>query len=222
MPFLGKRLLRPDKTKSPRHLALPVAILIEASTRMQIAILSDIHDNLSNLDIALPALAHCDEMICCGDLCSPFVIDELASGFPRNIHIVFGNNDADLFRITTKSAQFSNVHLYGEFCELQRAGKGIAVNHFDYIARPIAQSNKYEFVCFGHNHTYEITRYDRTLALNPGAIMGTRFPAGKREDTPPTFLILDVETGEAQGYQIERDRKVVKRPEPVNTGGQAS
>ena len=28
----------------------------------------------------------------------------------------------------------------------------IRINHFDYIARPIAQSGLYDVVCFGHNH----------------------------------------------------------------------
>ncbi len=86
---------------------------------MLIAVLSDIHDNLWKLDIALRHVRECEAMICCGDLCSPFVIDELANGFERDIHVVFGNNDADLFRITSKISRYPHVHLYGEFCELE-------------------------------------------------------------------------------------------------------
>jgi hypothetical protein len=66
-------------------------------------------------------------LICCGDLCSPFVMDLLAR-FPGQIHIVFGNNDADLFRITRKSSERVRVH--GEFFETVLDGKKIAVNHF--------------------------------------------------------------------------------------------
>jgi hypothetical protein len=175
---------------------------------MRIAILSDIHDNLWKLDAALPALHDCDELICCGDLCSPFVIDELANGFSRETHVVFGNNDADLFRITSKTRRFENLRLYGEFCELERAGKRFAINHFDYIARPIAESGKYDVVCFGHNHEFEIVRYGRTLALNPGAVMGAKFPGGRREDTASTFIVLEVEEGRAQGYVIGPDNRV--------------
>jgi uncharacterized protein len=177
---------------------------------MRIAILSDIHDNLSKLDIALPAVQHCDEMICCGDLCSPFVIDELGRGFARDIHLVFGNNDADLFRITAKAARYANLHLYGEICELERAGKRFAINHFDTIARPIAQGGAYDIVCFGHNHEFEITRYGKTLALNPGSILGIRFGGGRREDTDSTFLVLDVEQGQPQGYAIPRNGHAVR------------
>lgn len=177
---------------------------------MRIAILSDIHDNLWKLDIALGAIEHCDEMIFCGDLCSPFVVDELAQRFSRDIHVVFGNNDADLFRITAKTARYPQLRLYGEFCELERAGKRFAVNHFDTIARPLAQGGSYDFVCFGHNHDFEITRYGNTLALNPGSILGAKFGGGKREDTDSTFLVVDVERGIATGYQIPRRGDTVR------------
>jgi putative phosphoesterase len=169
---------------------------------MKIAILSDIHDNLWKLDIALASLDDCDEMICCGDLCSPFVIDELASGFRRPIHVVFGNNDADLFRITSKLQKYSQVRLHGEFCETSFDGKSFAVNHFDYIARPIAQSGRYDVVCFGHNHEFEITRYEASLALNPGSILGAKFSKG-RQDTDSTFLVYDTASGEPQGYRVD-------------------
>ena len=44
---------------------------------MQIAILSDIHDNLPALRRALEKCQGADALICCGDLCSPFVAREL-------------------------------------------------------------------------------------------------------------------------------------------------
>jgi uncharacterized protein len=176
---------------------------------MLIAVLSDIHDNLWKLDAALPFLRDCDVMICCGDLCSPFIIDELAQGFPKDVHIVFGNNDADLFRITGKLKKFPNVHLHGELCEIELGGKRFAVNHFDYLARPIAKSGLYDVVCFGHNHEFEITRYEQTLAINPGAILGAKFPGGKRQDTPSTFVTYETGKDVAKGYRIEADCRTV-------------
>lgn len=169
---------------------------------MKIAILSDIHDNLWKLDVALASISDCQEMICCGDLCSPFVIDELARSFDRPIHVVFGNNDADLFRITTKTRLYPHLQLHGEFCELTIGGRRFAVNHFDYIARPIAQSGRYDVVCFGHNHEFEISRQGPTLSLNPGSIMGAKFGKG-RQDCASTFLIYDSETDSPAGYTID-------------------
>ena len=143
---------------------------------MRVAVISDIHDHLANLAAAIDAVSAADVLICCGDLCSPFVMDVLAR-FPGQVHIVFGNNDADLFRITRKSSERVRVH--GEFLETVLDGKKIAVNHFDYLARPIAQSGLYDIVCYGHNHDFSVARIGRTLAINPGAIMGAHFPNGQ-------------------------------------------
>ncbi|MBI1882121.1 MAG: metallophosphoesterase family protein, partial [Chloroflexi bacterium] len=140
---------------------------------MKVGILSDIHDNIWKLAPALTGLQETEALICCGDLCSPFIIGLLAEGFQdRPIHIVFGNNDADLFRITNNAKKYAHVHLHGEFFQGELGGKKFAVNHFDNIARPIAASGQYDVVCYGHNHIYKIGPVGSTLTINPGAIMG--------------------------------------------------
>jgi len=86
---------------------------------MKIAIFSDIHDHIWNLEAALGAIQACDALLVCGDLCSPFIIDQLANGFPaRPIHIVFGNNDGDLFRMSRRAA------LGGQPFQRSRPGAG--------------------------------------------------------------------------------------------------
>jgi len=140
---------------------------------MKLGIISDIHDHIANLRAALQALQPAECLICCGDLCSPFIIKELGEGFPdRDIHIVFGNNDADLFRITAKAAEYPQIHLHGEFCDLTLGNKRFAVNHFDNIGRALAHSAQYDVVCFGHNHQFQVSREGGTLIINPGEIMG--------------------------------------------------
>jgi len=67
---------------------------------MKLCILSDIHDELAQLSKALEVAESCDAMLCCGDLCSPFVVHHLGKGFKKPMHVVFGNNDGDLFRMT--------------------------------------------------------------------------------------------------------------------------
>ncbi len=169
---------------------------------MLLGILSDIHDNVWTLNAALSRLAVCDVLLCCGDLCSPFVIDELAKGFSRDIHIVFGNNDADLFRITGKTRLYPNVKLAGEFFEATLDGKRVAMNHFDSIAKPIAQSGLYDLVCFGHNHVLEVTTYGKTLAINPGPIMGARFAPSGRVDCAATFVLLDTASFQPRVFEV--------------------
>lgn len=175
---------------------------------MKIGIISDIHDNLWNLAAVTGFLRQsgCDELLCCGDLCSPFVMDRLRE-FPGPVHIVFGNNDADLFRITKKSDQRVQVH--GEFLETTLGGRRIAMNHFDDIARPIALSGEYDLVCYGHNHRFHIARVGRTLAVNPGPVMGAAgFSATGWSDVPPTFVVYDTATGEPRAFHVASDRQV--------------
>jgi putative phosphoesterase len=177
---------------------------------MLVAIVSDIHDNLWNLAAALASVANADALICCGDLCSPFVIDELAN-FPRDVHIVFGNNDADLYRITAKARNKPNIHLHGELYQDTLENRRIAVNHFDYLAYPIAKSGDYDVVCFGHNHEFEISRQARCLLINPGPIMGAKFSSGRWEDVPATFVIYDTASHSVEAFAIDPESKSVTR-----------
>jgi len=172
---------------------------------MRIAILSDIHDNLWNLQAAVQFVQNADALICCGDLCSPFVVDELAK-FPREVHVVFGNNDADLYRITAKALKTPNVRVYGELLQTVFDGKRFAVNHFDYLARPMAKSGDYDVVCFGHNHHFEISRQASCLLLNPGPIMGAEFGSGRWGDCKPTFLVYDTGADRPEAYFIDPNR----------------
>ena len=182
---------------------------------MRIAVLSDIHDNLWNLATAIEHVSAADMLICCGDLCSPFVMDVLAR-FPGQVNIVFGNNDADLFRITRKSSDRVRVH--GEFFEAVLEGKKVAVNHFDYIARPIAASGLYDIVCYGHNHEFSVAQVGRTLAVNPGPIMGARFPGGKWEDVVATFVVVDTHTAAVEAFEIAGRREVKRYAFQVRDG----
>ena len=175
---------------------------------MRIAIVSDIHDNLWNLAVALKSVENTDALICCEDLCSPFVIDELAK-LNSDIHIVFGNNDADLYRITAKAMKKPRCHLHGELFEADFAGRRFAVNHFDYLARPMAKSGAYDVVCFGHNHEFEISQEGSCLLINPGPLMGAKFSSGHWEDTSPTFVIYDTLSNKPEAFAIDPTTKTV-------------
>ncbi|MGO9009059.1 MAG: metallophosphoesterase family protein [Bryobacteraceae bacterium] len=170
---------------------------------MRLAILSDIHDNVWKLAAALDAAHGTDTMICCGDLCSPFIVHQLGRGFSAPIHVIFGNNDGDLFRITANAARYPQIKIHGEMLRGEFGGKRVAANHYDNIARAIAASGEFDVVCYGHNHVYDVSRIGRTLAINPGAIMGVAFaPDGARIDFPSTFVIYDTDTDQAQRFEV--------------------
>lgn len=164
---------------------------------MRIAILSDIHDHIDNLRAALSGVDGADLLLCCGDLCSPFMVDELADGFDGPVHVVFGNNDGDQFRITRAADARESVTLWGEFAELpaERAGgTSVALHHFPEVGRALAESGRYDLVCYGHSHEWETERLGETLAVNPGEIMGRL--------GVPTFGVYDTESRRVERRQL--------------------
>ncbi len=170
---------------------------------MRLGILSDIHDNVWKLAAALDALHDADSLICCGDLCSPFIIHQMGAAFSKPIHIVFGNNDADLFRITANARKYAQIRIHAELFRADLAGKRVAANHYDAIAQELARSGSFDVVCYGHNHLYDVRRCGPALAINPGAIMGAKFgPEGQRTDVASTFVLYDTESDTASGFQI--------------------
>jgi uncharacterized protein len=207
-PFAQEPQLRTGLMRwvSGRAVLLTPGDTLRAVT-MRIGIISDILDHLWNLKSALEKLHKTDLLICCGDLCSPFVIDELAQ-FHAEVHIIFGNNDADLYRITTKSASKPNVKLHGEFLSLNLDGVRIAANHFDYIARPIARSGDFDLVCFGHNHEFELSQSGSCQLINPGPILGAKFSSGKWQDVAPTFVFYDTATKTPSAFAVDPSKAV--------------
>jgi hypothetical protein len=170
---------------------------------MRIAILSDIHDNVWKLTAALGRASAADALLCLGDLCSPFVVHQLGGGFTGPIHILFGNNDADLFRIASNARRYPHIAIHAEWFRGDFAGRSFAANHYDNIGRAVAASGEFDVVCFGHNHRYEITPMGKTLAINPGPIMGAAFAAdGSRTDVASTFVIYDTATGQAERVDV--------------------
>ena len=189
---------------------------------MKIAVISDIHDHVIHLQKALDYCQEAHELIVCGDLCSPFVVDLIGEAFSGPVHMVIGNNDGDLFRISSKLTH--RVILHGEFAELievdgqllarkdfeqlykldyfdRSYGKSrIAITHFPDIAQAVFQSNLYEYICFGHNHQYSVTHEQQVIMINPGSLMG--YLPGKKLHIPPSFAIIDTENHQIHGLEI--------------------
>jgi putative phosphoesterase len=155
---------------------------------MLIAVLSDCHDNIWNLEKVLPKLDKVDVVLCCGDFCAPFTLKMLAQGFPRPIHAVFGNNDGDVFLMLTVAKQAGNVTFHKPIAQLELGGKRIAVAHYPELGEALALSGKYDAVFSGHNHQSQCMTIGSTLWGNPGEVMGR---LGK-----PSFGMYDTATGQ--------------------------
>ena len=81
--------------------------------------------------------------------------------------------------------QSEKVKHYGDLAEFKLAGKKIAIIHFPEKAKELAKSNKYDLVCFGHNHAKSFEKIEESYLLNPGTA-GGMFQY-------PSFAIFDLE-----------------------------
>lgn len=162
---------------------------------MKIAVLSDSHDNIWKLAQAMPHLAQADAVIHCGDLIAPFIIKRLAAGIRQPVHVVWGNNDGDKRLLTKFAEEAGNITIHGDFADLALGGVRIAVTHYPGIARPLAASEQYDLVCYGHDHTAHEEQVGQTLLLNPGEVMGMN---GKS-----TIALVDSDTRHVDWISLE-------------------
>ena len=157
---------------------------------MQIAVISDTHDHLENLDRAMAKITELSPELClhCGDLCSPFVIEHLAA-CPCPVHIVFGNNEGDRFTIQAAAAELANITLHGEVGFVQTRHGEIAFTHRPEFARGLACTGRYRAVFYGHTHRRKSETVNGTWLVNPGELMGLI--------EPPGWLLFDLADGKA-------------------------
>ena len=163
---------------------------------MLIAVMSDSHDNIWNLQKALGIVKEkgAGMIIHCGDFVAPFMLKELEeTGIP--VHGVFGNNDGDQYLLTKFSLTvFSNITLHGIIGQVDIEGFTIGFTHQNMVAEGLAAGDSYKMVCFGHSHEYLLKKIGQTLYLNPGEIMG--------KEGMPGFCFVNTETAETERVKL--------------------
>lgn len=181
---------------------------------MKTLVISDIHDHISNLESALQLAktSQCDSLICCGDLCSPFILDLIHANYQLPVHIVFGNNDGDQFQINQKATILNRtrkpdcqIHLHGQFLLAEKGHKldgiaphiSLAIYHYPQMAEILARSGLFDFVFYGHSHKSSIETKGTCLLANPGSIMGFD-PSNTNENQKPSCIIVNYMTKELE------------------------
>jgi len=160
---------------------------------MLIAVLSDTHDQIRNLRLAVDLANERGAMIMihCGDLISPFMLEEL-DRFAGVVHLVYGNNVGDVHLISSSCGhKFPNITHHGNMGMIEADGLKIAFTHYPQMARGLAARGDFDVVCCGHNHRYQVEKIGRTLLVNPGEMLG--------KQSRPAFCLLDT-----AGRSVER------------------
>ncbi len=145
---------------------------------MIIGVLSDIHDNLPNLEKALRIFEDrgAEELIFCGDFCAPFSARALAA-WKGPVHAVFGNNDGDRYLIQKVCAENKEFRLYGEYGGDENNlitidGVRIGITHYPFYGIALARTGWFDAVFSGHSHKVEKQKFSSCLYLNPGETAG--------------------------------------------------
>lgn len=165
---------------------------------MKIAIISDVHDNITNLR---KTLAYCRKneikiIICCGDLTSRETLDFLCNGFSGEILYTLGNMDNQELRNMGQEKKYKNAKIFENFGEAEIDKKKIAFVHFPDKARKLCESGRYDLVFFGHTHKFQKESVENCTMLNPGNVTGSR--------NLPTFVVWDTASDKLNLLEINQ------------------
>ena len=184
---------------------------------MKIAIVSDIHTNVSALDAAFKEMSDVDEVFCAGDAVYGYrwsnpVYDLLRE---RGAHTVLGNHDRDFLQvhkdrngsngsITPENHTFAKelpweyrIELGGRNIYMVHASPFEPYSEYVYPNTPKFQelgSVDADIFIYGHTHQAIAQRVGRVLVVNPGS-------AGEiRDRTRPfyTYAVIDLESLEVE------------------------
>jgi len=161
---------------------------------MKICILSDSHDNLHYLRIAVADAKQrgAEAIVHCGDVVAPSTLNKIQP-YDLPIHVIHGNNTGDLYTLTRlSSAPNSVIHYYGQDADITLGGRHLFLVHYPHYARGMAVTGDYDLVCCGHSHRVALESVKnilgtQTIICNPGTVGA----AGGRQ---ATYIVGDLET----------------------------
>ncbi len=161
---------------------------------MYIAIISDIHDNLVNLQKCLDYIKdkNIEQTICCGDATNSETLKFLNDNFPAPIHLVRGNmevyDDEDFIGL-------DNIKYYGRTGRVKIGKYMIGICHEPYFIERLIKAGKYDIIFYGHTHKPWTEKKSGVLTINPGNLAGVMYRA--------TFAVWDTEKGEIKLVEVD-------------------
>lgn len=153
-----------------------------------LAVLSDVHDNLANLKKALNYIQNnkLDYLICLGDLQSLDAWQELDK-LTIPIFAVKGNADN-----TLDLTKFTHLKVWQGFGEIELSGKKILFSHYPEVIKKIIEQKPRYYSLALHGHTHKPWEEDcqNTKILNPGNIANVYYS--------PSFAIINLDNLQSQ------------------------
>ncbi len=161
---------------------------------MRIIIISDIHDNLANLEKCLMWAKdnNTEAMICCGDVANSETLKYLARGFKGLIHLVHGN--AELYQINEPKL-YSNIVYYGHAGRFEISGQAVGLCHEPFHMPDVLALGPCYVIFYGHTHKPWQEENDGVLRVNPGNVAGISQRA--------TFSSWDTSSGKLELHLVD-------------------
>ncbi len=178
-------------------------------------IISDTHDNLSNLEVLKKHvntyLRNVDTIIHLGDITSPFTLKELLN-LGIELVVILGNNDGDKLLLKEVYGKISEPPLEIRLCGLDtlliHGFKSASITH--KIVNALARGGDYDIILFGHTHRYYLDVVGSTLVMNPGALSGYL-------TQQPTYGVVDFKEGKAYIASLINGRHLLSTSLPSRT-----
>lgn len=154
---------------------------------MLVVIISDIHDNLANLErfLSFVRKKRIKIIISCGDFGGQEALKLLTENFKGKFFSVLGNADVKT-ALLEAAKNFPRIKIFEDFGEMKLGELRIAFCHLQSLAEKLYSTKKYDFVFYGHTHKPWLKKIGDYVLANPGNLAGVFFK--------PTFAILDTKT----------------------------
>lgn len=167
---------------------------------MKIAIISDIHDNLVNLEKCLNWCndKNIEHLICCGDVTNSETLKFLADKFKGSIYLVKGN--MEIFD-ENEVKRYSNIKYFGKIGRFKIGKSLIGACHEPYLMEKVLEKGSCDIVFYGHTHkpwsSCAKALDDREVTtVNPGTLGGVftkaTFAVWDNEDKKLELKILEL------------------------------
>jgi len=167
---------------------------------MNIAIISDIHDNIPNLKkvLAYCNVNHIEKIVCCGDVATLETLDFLNNNFAGEIFHTFGNMDSEYLSDFNLPPTYKHTHINKRAGEAEIDNNHVAFVHYPDVAKELCESGKYTFVFYGHTHKPWTEVINNCTLLNPGNVANQYYQ--------PTFAIWNTSDNSFQLIRINELR----------------
>ena len=155
-------------------------------------ILSDSHDNLTNLRKVLDWAQKegIDFLIHCGDICAPETLREIVESFPGKIFVTLGNGDFEVERLLEFNSE--RVTVFEREGSFEIEGVKVFISHYPEVVKNSEEDFRVGF--FGHTHYPSLEMREEKMILNPGNLAGLRYP--------PSFAIWNPKTREVKLQRV--------------------